>query len=218
MTTPRRVAVVHGDARLVLPALPEDPIGAVVTDPPYVFWRHICATDDLEQVDLQAEAQFMIDHFAWTLPWFAEVRRRVPGVLWLFTEPHFLGTYVRIARYLRWPLAGWWRALEDESEYLVAFADLWRLGSATAPVQAALALNRYGGGKPVEMLRILIALSPPGAVLDPFCGTGSTLEAGLHEGRDAIGIEHDGPTHVACVARMRAIGRVAETPQDGDAA
>lgn len=45
--------------------------------------------------------------------------------------------------------------------------------------------------KPVNILRELIESSSclGETVLDPFCGSGSTLEAALREGRSAIGIE-----------------------------
>ena len=50
---------------------------------------------------------------------------------------------------------------------------------------------RHPTEKPVDLLRVLIESSSTFAetVLDPFAGSGSTLEAALLEGRKAIGIE-----------------------------
>lgn len=52
--------------------------------------------------------------------------------------------------------------------------------------------------KPVELLRYLVRLACPagGYVLDPFAGSGSTLEAAAREGLRAHGIEKD-PTYFA---------------------
>lgn len=45
-------------------------------------------------------------------------------------------------------------------------------------------------GKPVEVMREIVRIVPPGGtVLDPFSGGGTTLVAALLEGRRAIGIE-----------------------------
>jgi len=43
-------------------------------------------------------------------------------------------------------------------------------------------------------------------VLDPFAGTGTTLEAALRWGRNAIGVEWDADSYAALVARGRALG------------
>jgi len=61
-------------------------------------------------------------------------------------------------------------------------SDVWRQPYATArPYHPA--------EKPVPLLRRLIQISGGGSVLDPFCGSGSTLVAAKAEGLHAIGIE-----------------------------
>jgi DNA modification methylase len=57
--------------------------------------------------------------------------------------------------------------------------------------------------KPLELMRWLVRLvtAPGGLVLDPFAGTGTTLQAALAEGMRAVGIEQD-PDHAA-LARAR---------------
>ena len=58
--------------------------------------------------------------------------------------------------------------------------------------------ERRGSGhptvKPLELMRWLVRMvTPPGGVvLDPFAGTGTTLEAAQVEGFRAIGVEREG--------------------------
>lgn len=50
--------------------------------------------------------------------------------------------------------------------------------------------RRHQTQKPVELMRALIRIVEPGeTILDPFAGSGSTLEAAVLEGYSAIGIE-----------------------------
>lgn len=53
--------------------------------------------------------------------------------------------------------------------------------------------RRHITQKPVELMRRLCEIAPPGGVvLDPFMGSGTTLRAAKDVGRDAIGIEMNG--------------------------
>ena len=61
--------------------------------------------------------------------------------------------------------------------------------------------------KPLALLRMLVqaCVRPGGTVLDPFCGSGTTLVAAVESGRRAIGIDRD-PTAIEIAReRLRAV-------------
>ena len=96
---------------------------------------------------------------------------------------------------------------EHESAYLLAKGNVKRSGQ---PVPDVIDMP-YSGNKlhptqkPVAALLPLVDAfcSPGGLVLDPFCGSGSSLVAAQHLGRDWLGMELD-PDHAATATRRLA--------------
>ena len=55
--------------------------------------------------------------------------------------------------------------------------------------RADLGTRQHPTEKPVSLMRDLLAKCPPGVVVDPFAGSGTTLRAAADLGRRAIGVE-----------------------------
>jgi site-specific DNA-methyltransferase (adenine-specific) len=102
---------------------------------------------------------------------------------------------------------------DGSPEALAAFPDTGDFGSAAQFFYCAKAskADRAGSAhptvKPLALMRYLCRLiTPPGGiVLDPFAGSGTTLQAAVQEGFQAIGIEREAEYVADIVQRMRAI-------------
>lgn len=63
--------------------------------------------------------------------------------------------------------------------------------------------------KPLELMEFLVCNGSPegGVVLDPFCGSGTTLEAAVNLGRTAVGVEIDESWCEVAAKRIQKMGR-----------
>jgi site-specific DNA-methyltransferase (adenine-specific) len=203
--------VTCGDCIDIMPHMPAQSVDFVLTDPPYLVRYH----------DRSGRRIINDDNDAWLKPAFRQIHRVLkPDTLaisfygWNKTDA-FMTAWreagFRIAGHIvfRKPYASKARHLryQHESAYLLAkglpaFPDRpppdvldWQYsGNRLHPTQ-----------KPVSILKPLIeAFSKPGdTVLDPLCGSGSTLVAAHELGRRFIGIELDADHHRTASTRLQ---------------
>jgi site-specific DNA-methyltransferase (adenine-specific) len=205
----RKNTVLHGDCVNLLRTFPSESVDFVLTDPPYLA--------SYRPRDGRTVANDTND--AWLKPAFAEifrVLRRDSFCVTFYGWPAadlFLSAFreagFRPVSHLSFVKSyssfnGYTKA-HHEVAYVLAKG---RPPKPEEPVADVLTW-RYTGNKlhptekPVSVLVPLVAsFSRFGSlVLDPFCGSGSSLVAARTLGRDAIGIEID-PNHAA-VSRQR---------------
>lgn len=178
------VTIYHGDCREIL----GDWCGAsvAVTDPPYGMayqsgWRaeSRVANDDTTEVR---------DAF---LSWWAERPALVFG-RWSVARP------VNTRMVLIWDKGDWpgmgdlalpWGPSTEEIYVLGAGFVGKRGGQILRDAHRPTVNALHPTEKPVGLMAQLINACPPGVILDPFAGSGSTLVAARDCGRGAIGVE-----------------------------
>ncbi|MFQ3454129.1 DNA methyltransferase [Bradyrhizobium sp. UFLA01-814] len=192
-----RNTVAHGDCIQVMRQMKSASVDFILTDPPYLCrYRprdgQIIANDDRDD---------------WLKPAFAEMYRVLkPGSLCLSfygwnAADKFIGAWraagFRIVGHIvftkRYPSSSRFVRTRHEMAYLLAKGQPAR---PAKPIDDVLEW-RYTGNrlhptqKPIEVLQPLIEAFCPahGLVLDPFCGSGSTLVAAQMAERDYLGIE-----------------------------
>ena len=211
--TPPSDTILHGDCIHLMRRAPYRSVDFILTDPPYVtHYRtrdgRTVANDDNDDWLKPAFAQmhrllkdggFCVSFYGWSkadrfIAAWREAGFRIVGHI------VFRKTYASSSRYLRY---------EHEQAYLLA------KGSAeppTAPIPDVIDFAYTGNGlhptqKPVSALIPLIqAFSKPGdLVLDPFCGSGSTLIAANSLGRRFVGMELDSSQCETARNRLRQV-------------
>lgn len=211
-TGSRTARVLHGDCIRLLGRMQSASVDLVLTDPPYLVryrsrdGRTIANDSDpawiepafTEAYRVLKPDSFCISFYGWNAAdlfigaWKA-AGFRIAGHL-VFAKP-----YASSSRYL---------GHCHEQAYLLAKGHPVIPGRVLSDVRGwAYTGNRlHPTQKPACILRPLIrAFTRPGAtVLDPFCGSGSTLVAALHTGRNAIGIELDRDHHRTATRRIAA--------------
>lgn len=194
------VTLYHGDCRDVLPELQSEAFDLALTDPPYLVSYTGRWDSDLRAIEGDSDP-------SWIDPVFTEVWRvlkRDSLCLSFYGWPHadaFLGTWkaigfrpISLIALLKhhWGFGRFTRA-QHETAYLLA------KGHPERPAQAISDVLDWGqvspllhpNQKPLGAISKLIATYTPrtACVLDPFCGSGTTLIGARALGRSAVGIE-----------------------------
>ena len=187
------VTLYHGDARELLPLLDRPSFAALVTDPPYGIdyesnWsgtlpRSISGDKDTALRDA-------------VLAWWGDGPALVFGT-WKVARPSAVRAqliYDKGGATGMGDLSIPWKPSHEEV-YVIGkgFVGSRDCGSV---LQGRVQASAYRGRKhphekDVRTMRQLLAKCPPGVVLDPFAGSGSTLRAAKDSGRSAVGIELD---------------------------
>ena len=202
--------VIRGDCIQVMRRMPAATVDFILTDPPYlVNYRSRdgrMIQNDADEAWLApafAEAyrvlawnRFCVSFYSWTkvdrflAAWRAAGFRPVGHLV-------FRKTYASTTRFLRY---------HHEQAYLLAKG---HPPLPERPISDVLEM-RYTGNrlhptqKPVSALLPLIESfsQPDDLVLDPFCGSGSTLIAARALGRHFVGIELDSAYHAVIMQRL----------------
>lgn len=205
-----RNAILNGDSVQLMPALPRNTVDFILTDPPYLVnyqgrdGRKVRNDDNARWLRpafnqmhrVLKRGGFAVSFYGWNrIDLFADALKaagfRMVGHI------VFRKSYSFSSRFLRY---------EHESAYLLA------KGNVTPPAKPIPDVidMPYSGNKmpptqkPVAALLPLVEVFCPvgGLVLDPFAGSGSSLVAAQHLGRDWLGMELDSDNAATATRRL----------------
>lgn len=194
-----RNTILRGDCTKLMAELPEASVDLIVTDPPYIVnYRsrsglRVANDNCTEWLRPAAEGMFrMLKPGGLCVSFYGWTKANLFIDAWQRAGFRIVGHIVFVKRYAS---SSGFLGYRHEMAYLLA------KGSPTRPTQpiADVISFPYTGNrlhptqKPIEALKPLIeSFSKPGdIVFDPFCGSGSTLEAARILKRDWLGIELD---------------------------
>jgi DNA modification methylase len=214
----RSWAVIKGDARKLLPLLPEGSVDHVIADPPYSRHVHANVMSGHDRASGGYGREVRLG--------FARLDRATRNLLareaarvskrWaiFFTDVESTGRWKRslVDAGLDYVRTGAWVRLNPTPQFsgdrpaagfdaiAIAHAQgrkIWNGGGLPAVWEHAVVMNRgkvvrvHETEKPIGLMNELVRLftDPGEVVLDPMCGSGSTGVACLNQGRRFIGIE-----------------------------
>jgi DNA modification methylase len=188
------ITIYHGDCREVLPSLDPAAFAVLLTDPPYgIGYRSGSERVDLAD-SISGDEDTALRDFA--LSWWGE---RAALVFGSWRAPRPTATRTRLV----WDTLGAlgmgaldlpWKP-SDQEIYVLGRGFEGRRDNNVIPFPPVQSLG-YNGRvhpheKPVGLLAKLLAKCPAGSVVDPFCGSGTTLRAAKDSSRAAVGVEID---------------------------
>lgn len=233
---PPNVTAMHGDMTVVLPSLQPEQFDLIVADLPYgieagAIGNRQRTMHHHNYEDTPDEARRLLDCVL--QDGFRVAKSRAN--LLVFGDVDLFPYFKRAASAMGWkpfrtPIvwrksnegnAPWGREGPRRTYELVFFATKGNRGLHQSPTDV-LDISRvsrnerdYGAEKPVELLKRLIEVAsmPGDYVLDPCCGSGSTLAACRESGRRGLGIELDEYAYNLAVGR--ASGNIVEEEDSG---
>jgi len=209
-------SVMHGDCVALMSRMESESIDFILTDPPYITryrsrdGRTVTNDDNArwlrpaftQMYRLLKNGWFCVSFYGWNnadlfiSAWRAAGFRIVGHIV-------FRKRYASSARFLRY---------QHEQAYLLAKGDVTQPESPLPDViDFPYTGNRlHPTQKPTEALRPLVRVfcKSRGTVLDPFCGSSSTLVAAKDLGRNFIGIELDDARYLTASRRLRDVKNI----------
>lgn len=189
------ITIYHGDCREVLPQL--EAADAVITDPPFgIDWGRATWDDDEDTYPL-------------LIRWLVSECQRIVVNGWCFV----FQAMPNVARFNEWFPSGWRLYAACKNFAQIRPTGIWHSwdpvvfwGNGETPREKDAVNRDYFVGnvagvfndgidhpcpKPLDTMQhiVSIASSSDDLIVDPFCGSGSTLWAAKQLGRRAIGIE-----------------------------
>jgi len=186
------IAIYHADCRQLLPKFSTKDFAVMITDPPYGIDYKSGSRRKKLASSIKGDKDTTLRDFV--IEWWGENPALVFGS-WKIERP--IGTHTRLV----WDTKGAlgmgnlkvpWKP-SDQEIYVLGYGFKGKRTNNVLrypPVQAMASNGRlHPHQKPIELLGELIRKSPPGKIIDPFMGVGSTLLAAKKLGRTAVGIE-----------------------------
>lgn len=210
---------ISGDALAVLDQLPAQSYDALITDPPYStmstgcgnnkYFSGVCSGSAIAYDDMDQRVWSK-----WTLQWLCAARRCLKrgAPILIFTswrQIPCLTDLLQMASFVWCGIVPWDKVrsrtllgrFRHQAEYIV-WGSYGKLSVGhTRCLPGVYRINNplfnqrhrmHAMQKPIELLQQLVRITRDGGkILDPFCGSGTTVAAALLEGYTATGIEID---------------------------